>query len=502
MAWQCWCLSFRNCLASCRPWQPGCWLWRRNCGRWQNDFLQEPPTPQRTFEFEHEIEAKLREAGRKVVEATYNAAEGDSSRGETTTALPARVKIAGQEYRRNRKTPRDVATLFGKIKLRRFIYQSVEPGQPGIAPLEHRLGIVAGAATPALADEAARWQADLPQQQTRTILKQRHGVSWADATLRKVVAGVAERYEPHRAAAGETRLLELLKTAEESAGKHAPTLSVGRDGVMVPMRPFWQEAACATVSVLSRRGERLGTVYLGQMPEPGQGTLTAELTSLLTETLRNWRGQLPRLHYVTDAGTHPQDYYRYRLAWMKHPRTGEKLQWTWNVDFYHACERVSVLAEALFGSGPEAEAWASKQRHVLKEKPQGASRVVQRAKALRRQRGLSCSAKAFHGACDYLKKYSPHMDYAACQRLKLPIGSGITEAACKTIFNARFKQSGMRWGEEHPHHILHLRLIHKSQLWKQVRTAALATYTPPETLNPTPNSRATPQKRLECLLPA
>ena len=60
--------------------------------------------------------------------------------------------------------------------------------QPGIAPLEHRLGIVAGAATPALADEAARWQADLPQQQTRTILKQRHGVSWADATLRKVVA--------------------------------------------------------------------------------------------------------------------------------------------------------------------------------------------------------------------------------------------------------------------------------------------------------------------------
>lgn len=111
-------------------------------------FLQEPPTPQRTFEFEHEIEAKLREAGRKVVEATYNAAEGDSSRGETTTALPARVKIAGQEYRRNRKTPRDVATLFGKIKLRRFIYQSVEPGQPGIAPLEHRLGIVAGAATP------------------------------------------------------------------------------------------------------------------------------------------------------------------------------------------------------------------------------------------------------------------------------------------------------------------------------------------------------------------
>ena len=60
----------------------------------------------------------------------------------------------------------------------------------------------------------------------------------------------------------------------------------------------------------------------------------------------------------------------------------------------------------------------------------------------------------------------------------------------------------MRWGEEHSHHILHLRLIHKSQLWKEVRTAALADYTPSETLNPTPNCRTTPQKRLKCLLPA
>ena len=81
------------------------------------------------------------------MEATYNAAEE-----EAAEALPTRVKIAGQEYRRNRKTPCEVATSNGKIRLRRDD-QSCEPGQPGIAPLEHRLGIVAGAATPALADE-------------------------------------------------------------------------------------------------------------------------------------------------------------------------------------------------------------------------------------------------------------------------------------------------------------------------------------------------------------
>ena len=38
----------------------------------------------------------------------------------------------------------------------------------------------------------------------------------------------------------------------------------------------WQEGATATVAGLDRRGKRLGTVYLGHMPESSQGTLTAQ----------------------------------------------------------------------------------------------------------------------------------------------------------------------------------------------------------------------------------
>jgi hypothetical protein len=60
----------------------------------------------------------------------------------------------------------------------------------------------------------------------------------------------------------------------------------------------------------------------------------------------------------------------------------------------------------------------------------------------------------------------------------------------------------MRWGEEHSQRILQLRLNRKSRLWDTVRTTALAAYTPPETLDTTPNPRSTPQKRLKYLLPA
>ena len=49
-------------------------------------------------------------------------------------------------------------------------------------------------------------------------------------------------------------------------------LAVGRDGLMLPIcgEACYREGATATVSVYDRTGRRLGTVYLGRMPEPGQ----------------------------------------------------------------------------------------------------------------------------------------------------------------------------------------------------------------------------------------
>ncbi|HWT83413.1 MAG TPA: hypothetical protein VN648_31975, partial [Candidatus Methylomirabilis sp.] len=56
------------------------------------------------------------------------------------------------------------------------------------------------------------------------------------------------------------------------------------------------------VSVHDRQGRRLGTVYLGRMPEPGQERLSRQLTALIEDVLRQWNGPLPRLAYITDGG--------------------------------------------------------------------------------------------------------------------------------------------------------------------------------------------------------
>ena len=430
-------------------------------------------TPLAAWRLECRLARTLWGLGRRLVELAYNRVEPLEVK-----LLPTRLRIGLDEYRRNRRTPRDLFCLFGPIRLWRVVYQAVEPGIAGLFPLEQALGIVGRLATPALADQVGRLMAELTQQQTQAVLRQRYGVSWSVKSLRKVTAALAESLSPLRQEAQVARLLDLLRQAFASAGKCRPMLVVGRDGVMVQTRPCWEEASTATVSVYDRRGRRLGTVYLGRMPELGQGMMTRQLSDLLRAVLETWEGPLPRLHYVTDAGNHPLEFYRRMLRPMRHPRTGQRLHWTWSVDYFHAAERITKLAETIFGVGREASAWAAKMRKVLKEKTSGVSRVLHSVGALRQRRGLAGSEKDYRQAVNYLRRFARYMNYREYRRVNLPIGSGVTEAACKTIFNHRFKQSGMRWHCVTGQHVLDLRVILKSGVWQRVYRTYLRSYTP------------------------
>ncbi len=335
------------------------------------------------FQFESDLQGLLREAGRLIVQWTINHLEpGDDLRQE----MPCLFLWDGEYYRRRKKSPlRNLNCLFGPIGLRRFCYQPLETCGRCLFPLEIQLGIVSGVATPALADTVSRMAADLTQQQTLDRLRQ-HGVGWGVRTLRKVVSAMAEAMSEHRHRTQVQYVLECLKKAAAGKGPRRFVLSVGRDGVMIPIvhSQKYKEAAAATVSVLDRWGRRLGTVYLGQMPEAQQTTLGDELTRLLLDVVSHWEGPQPRLVYVTDCGHHPTVYFETVLRRMINPRQPTQyLEWEWVVDYYHACQYITKLAESIFGPGREAFAWAAKQRRVLKEKQEGVFRVLRSAGALR-----------------------------------------------------------------------------------------------------------------------
>ncbi|HUQ70100.1 MAG TPA: hypothetical protein VM165_11280 [Planctomycetaceae bacterium] len=421
--------------------------------------------------FECRLEELLREGGRRVVEWTVNRLEPD----DRLRMRPQWI-WQGDYYRLGGRSPvRSLSCLFGPIRLTRFWYRPLESAGRCLFPLQVALGIVNGVATPALADRVARLSVDLTQ---REVLKQLRplGIFWGVGTLRKLQQAMAERLEEFQHPAQVAQVLAWLHQASKQSGPRRLAVSVGRDGIMLPIvkTPKYREAATATLSVMDRSGRRVGTVYLGRMPEFGQGTLSDQLTRLLTDVLGAWTGPLPRLVYVTDAGHHPTAYFEDVLSRLRHPRTGALLEWEWIVDYYHACQYVTQLAESIFGPGRDASAWAGKMRRWLKTKPGGVHRVLRSAGALLTRRGLIGGVESYCRAYNYLRDRAGKMDYARWQRLKLPIGSGVTEAACKILFTQRFKQSGMKWTVEGGAAILTLRTIALSGIWDEVRAREYA----------------------------
>jgi hypothetical protein len=451
-----------------RLWGPVCEIVRLIC-----QFRGFDSTPRLACDFERRLCELLREVGRVIVECVYNDREP-----QTRDSLPTQIRLAGVWYQRNgcKTANRKIASLFGTITLNRFLYRPIEELVPAIFPLEIRLGLEQGRATAALADRLGRHAAQCTQQQVLQILLRDHGITWSVALLRKVTAAVAQGMSVHRHEAQVAKLLELLQKAYASRGNRRPILAVGRDGIFTPIRKesCHREGAVATLSVLDRRGQRLGTVYLGRMPEEGQHTLSSQLTALLQDVLKRWAGPLPRLVYVTDAGNHQTDYYKKVLRRMCDPHTpGRRLPWEWVLDYYHACEYISKLAEALFGEGRQAQAWAAKMRHWLKHKPRGIHRVLHSAAALRERRGLAGPAGTFNKAYRYLSRRIAYLDYHAYRKAHLPIGSGVTEACCKTLFTQRMKQSGMSWNIDSGQAIIDLRVAYLSQTWETMFDAYL-----------------------------
>ena len=460
-------------------------------------FRQRPVTSVSMFAFENELKALADDACRQFLEQELNRLEPDDKK-----EMPNKVRFQKDTYRINKKSKARIATRFGPIVLRSFYYLNAEDGEPGLHPLHVQLGLGAGSATPALAERLARMAVDHTQAEVRGWLLREHGLKWTNDRLRRSLAGVRRVLMPQVGAPQKAKLLERLKQAELSHGRNRPVLAVGRDGIMVPMRTgHYHEASTATVTVYDRGRRRLCTIYLGQMPEAKQATLSLTLTDLLKEVLKDYAGPLPRLAYITDKGSAPNDYFHRVLKKMKHPNKPEQqLPWEWVLDFYHVCCYISKLADALFGAETkESRAWFKKMRHWLKHRRQGAAHVARSATQHLALRKLSKAAKAeFWKAYRYLRRHFRLMDYAGYRRRGLPIGSGVTEAACKTVFTQRFKRSGMRWSQESGQVILDLRTTYLSGIWEESYAAALAAREIPEPIgligtNRQPGSCASPR---------
>lgn len=459
-------------------------------------FVAAAPTPQGLWEFERSVAELLRRVGRLVLQCVLNQLEPKDA-----CQVPSRLWRDSAEFSRKGCQTRHragVACLFGMLDLWRWSYEPLseerEAGLRSIAPLVEQLGIVGDKVTPALAEVIGRLAQERSERSVGEFLQREHDVQLCAKTVCHVRDAVAQGISKHLQ---EQQVRLLLDAVREGQWQGQVVLSVGRDGIFVPLRGVqndrWKEAAVGTVSVYvkPRRGKarRLCTVYLGQMPKPGQEELSDNLTALLSQVLSDDSARDLRLVYVTDAGHHPQDYFQRILQNMDDPqRPGKKLAWTWVVDFFHACGRLNQFADALFHDAATATAWVRRMRHLLKHEPNAVHKILHSAIALRPKSLRGKAKENYETAYNYLLNHRGGMDYVAYQKKHLPIGSGVTEAACKTVFTQRFKCSGMIWGRDHDYDhrdpetvlsgarsVLTLRLAVLSRVWPAVFHAYLAT---------------------------
>jgi len=458
-------------------------------------FIVNPISPSSFYVLEMTLIALMRSLGRLILQATIQSLEPDDPQ-----LLPRDLYEQGNGYRRRNEKTRNqsLLTRFGNVTLWRRGYRSWERHERTIFPLEMMLGFTEGV-SPTLLNflGQAISSAGMSQAATITLLREQCDVKIGIKRLRRCMEVFSDSMSELRQGCQVDALLEALRKADQSSGNRKPVLSVGRDGITLReyRHRFFEVATTGTVSVYDRAGKRLATIYLAWPPELGQATMDTMMTALLTELLSRWNGSLPRLAYVTDSGSNEVGYFEQVLRRMKHPNTGKRLNWIRVADFYHVSERIWAMAGALFPKNQKQQsiAWARRMLKNLK-KPNGASRVLHSAASLYHRRKLGKTrTEEFWKAYRYLQSRTQHLRYSEYKNNHIPLGSGVTEAACKTIFTQRLKLSGMRWSFEGAKRILTLRSILLSGTWDTTFPSYVSSITPTQLRPYTSNTKQTLQ---------
>jgi hypothetical protein len=133
---------------------------------------------------------------------------------------------------------------------------------------------------------------------------------------------------------------------------------------------------------------------------------------------------------------------------------GDGADWIWNiadrhfpgaiqiVDLYHARQHLWETAHAVYPSDE-----AKQKRWVMRQQSQLDDGEIE--KLARYLRGLETTdpqlADKLRIEADYFERNALRMRYPQFRRQKLFVGSGVIEAACRTVIGTRLKQSGMFW---------------------------------------------------------
>jgi hypothetical protein len=386
------------------------------------------------------------------------------------------IEVDGQRYHRVLRCAQTYCSASGPVRAHRTLYRVRLGDERALCPLELRAGLLEGYWTPLAAKQATWLVAHLTPQEGEACFAMLGNMTPSKSSLDRLPKQLSTRWEQER------RQFEAALRQQETIPEAAVTLAVSLDGVMVPMKDGGrrqkrartaarghstrgpaghQEVGCATLSFYDKYGQRLGTRRLARMPEQHKRTLKASLTAEVFGALV----ERPDLQVVKLADGAP-DNWTYLDETLP---VGEAL-----VDFYHATEHLHGALGAAYGETSAAcQAQFEKLRRLLRDDPKGVEKVI---RSLRYLCIRSPRRKKIRTALGYFRQHRQRMRYAQAQAKGLPIGSGVVEAACKTVVTQRLKRSGMRWRHEGGQAILTFRTLCQSDRFDRAWPMLARTY--------------------------
>ena len=465
------------------------------------------------LQLEREVQALTNEFGRGLMQEAFEIANTTSSE----------VTICGETWGFQRVYMGTYETTFGEVSLPRSTYQQKGKGR-ALIPLDLRLGIVEGRYTPLVSRIASRALGSMPTNEGEALLKEIGVCVLSRSTLHRLPQAMLARVRD------DMDGIEERVRATDQIPAEAVTVQVGMDGVMVPtdgedakrrgrktdspeparheqkygLRPgskepvepadveedvaaddatqsptedtkgrAWREASVGTVSFWDKDGELLKTIYLGEMPCYRKMGLAARLEREFAAV----HEQRPDLRPILASDGAPTQWETLREIAGR--VLGDK-PWTELLDFFHGASRLGNAAKAIWGTSEEATVTGEHWKTVLREKTRGASLVL---KSLEYQRSVAdaATAKELTKSINYLARHKKErrLGYAAAKRLNLPIGTGVTEAAAKTLVSVRMKRSGARYSDHGGYTILTLRAAILSGRFETLSAEVESTYALP-----------------------
>jgi hypothetical protein len=207
-------------------------------------------------------------------------------------------------------------------------------------------------------------------------------------------------------------------------------ISLGRDGTTTAIRSQgYRETMCGTISLYDGKGVRQHTIYTACAPEHGKSVFN----SVLSMEIARIKHAFPHVTYVGIADG-AKDNWTY-LA----PHVQAEI-----LDFYHVTEYLSAASSVLIKGRKAAHKWLEDACHDLKNNPAGAERILNELKTWLKNHPPDREG-IVQKTLTYFANNLHRMDYPAYQAAGYPIGSGVTEAACKCVVKQRLSLSGMRW---------------------------------------------------------